>query len=211
MLQATNVVQPDGTSVTNIYLQTGLLGETYGSRTYPVQYTYDAQGRVKTMTTWQNFASQTGAATTAWNYDQYRGFLTGKIYTNGIGPSYTYTPAGKLATRLWARGITTRYSYGAGGDLTNVAYGDNVTPTVGYAYDRLGRQNSITWTNITDTLTYNLANELQIESFSGGILNDLSVTNGYDQYLRRTNLVALGRVSPSRRFTGMTTSRDCKR
>ena len=85
MLQATNVVQPDGTSVTNIYLQTGLLGETYGSRTYPVQYTYDAQGRVKTMTTWQNFASQTGAATTAWNYDQYRGFLTGKIYMVALG------------------------------------------------------------------------------------------------------------------------------
>ena len=83
-----------------------------------------------------------------------------------------------------------------------MAYGDNVTPTVGYAYDRLGRQNSITWTNITDTLTYNLANELQIESFSGGILTGLSVTNGYDQYLRRTNLVALGPSVPIRAIYG---------
>jgi len=29
------------------------------------------------------------------------------------------------------------------------------------------------------------------ESFSGGPLTGLSVTNGYDQYLRRTNLTAL--------------------
>jgi len=51
MLQATNIVQPDGTSVTNKFFQTGLLEKTLGSRTYPVAYTYDPQGRLKTMTT----------------------------------------------------------------------------------------------------------------------------------------------------------------
>ena len=46
--------------------------------------------------------------------------------------------------------------------------------------------------SLTDPfMTYNLANQLQIESFSGGILNGLSVTNGYDSYLRRTMLAAL--------------------
>ena len=44
---------------------------------------------------------------------------------------------------------------------------------------------------ITDTLAYNRANELLSETFSGGTLTGLAVTNGYDQYLRRTNLTAL--------------------
>ncbi|MGO8765707.1 MAG: hypothetical protein ACLQSR_11325, partial [Limisphaerales bacterium] len=138
------------------YLLTGELGLQYGSRTYPVGYSYDYAGRMQTMTNWNNYAGNSGRRVTTWSYDPYRGFLTSKTYDGGTaGPSYAYTGAGRLASRTWARGITTRYSYGAGGDLTNVAYGDNVTPTVGYAYDRLGRQNSITWTNITDTLTYN--------------------------------------------------------
>ena len=67
---------PDGTSVTNVYLSNGLLQETFGSRTYPVAYAYDYAGRMKTMTTWTNFASSLGAAVTTWNYDGYRGCLT---------------------------------------------------------------------------------------------------------------------------------------
>ena len=192
MLQTTGVTQPDATVVNSVYLLTGELGLQYGSRTYPVAYSYDYAGRMQTMTNWSDYAGNSGARVTTWTYDPYRGFLTNKTYAGGTdGPSYTYTGAGRLKTRVWARGITTTYSYGTGGDLTNVSYSDGVTPSVGYAYDRLDRQNSITWTNITDALTYNLANQLQIESFSGGILNGLSVTNGYDSYLRRTMLAAL--------------------
>src|SRR5207244_658440 len=60
------VQQPDGNSVTNEYFTTGLLKKTYGSRTYPVEYNYDAQGRVLTMKTWKNFASGSPDVTT-WN------------------------------------------------------------------------------------------------------------------------------------------------
>ncbi len=42
---------PDNTYVTNEYDVTGLLTNTFGSRTYPVAYTYDAQGLMKTMKT----------------------------------------------------------------------------------------------------------------------------------------------------------------
>ena len=52
MLQATNVVQPDGTSVTSEFYPTGQLKRQYGSRTYPVGYGYDYAGRVLTMTNW---------------------------------------------------------------------------------------------------------------------------------------------------------------
>jgi len=43
---------------------------------FPVQYTYDTQGRLTTMKTWQNAASGAGAATTTWSYDASRGFLS---------------------------------------------------------------------------------------------------------------------------------------
>jgi REP element-mobilizing transposase RayT len=49
-------VLPDNTSVTNEYYLTGQLKKTSGSHTYPVEYTYDAQGRIKTMKTLQSFA-----------------------------------------------------------------------------------------------------------------------------------------------------------
>ncbi|MBI2927414.1 MAG: hypothetical protein HYY24_17090 [Verrucomicrobia bacterium] len=44
-LQAWKITQPDGTSLTNEFFLTGLLKKTSGSRAYPVEYTYDPQGR----------------------------------------------------------------------------------------------------------------------------------------------------------------------
>ena len=63
---AVAITQPDGTVVHKEHYPAGQLKKTYGSRTYPVEYTYDAQGRMKTMTTWSN-SPPAGAATTAWN------------------------------------------------------------------------------------------------------------------------------------------------
>ena len=200
MLQATNMVQPDNSSVTNLFLLTGELGKQYGSRTYPVAYTYDYAGRLKTMTNWSDFSGGSGARVTTWKYDAYRGFLTNKVYDgNHAGPSYTYTPAGRLLTRTWARTaggqpLVTTYGHDNAGGLTSVSYSDG-TPGVTYTYDRLGRQSTLVRNGMTDTLTYNLANELWTESFSGGVLSGLSVTNNYDQYLRRTDLSI--RKSPS--------------
>jgi RHS repeat-associated protein len=190
MLQATNVVQPDGTSVVSTYLLTGELGLQSGSRTYPVAYSYDYAGRMNIMTNWSGFSTLAGARVTIWNYDQYRGWLTSKAYDDGHGPSYTYTAAGRLASRIWARGVTTSYVYDNAGSLTNITYSD-ATPAVTNSYDRLGRLSSAVVKGMTDTMTYNLANQLLIESFSGGLLNGLSVTNAYDQFLRRTNLTSL--------------------
>ncbi|MBI2927424.1 MAG: hypothetical protein HYY24_17140 [Verrucomicrobia bacterium] len=58
--------------------------KTSGSRTYPVEYTCDPQGRMKTMKTWQNFAGGSGTAITTWNYDAYRGWLNSKDYAGPI-------------------------------------------------------------------------------------------------------------------------------
>ena len=186
-----SIIQPDGTTVSSVYLLTGELGLQYGSRTYPVGYGYDYAGRVETMTNWSGFSSLAGSRVTTWNYDSQRGWLTSKAYPDGRGPAYTYTAAGRLATRVWVRGITTTYARDNAGIQTNIAYSDGVTPNVSYAYDRLGRQANVVWNGITDTMSYNLANQLLGETFAGGSLAGLSITNGYDVDLRRTSLAAL--------------------
>jgi YD repeat-containing protein len=197
MLQATNILFPDGTSVTTEYHPTGELKRNYGSRTYPVGYGYDYAGRMTTMTNWSAFPS-TGARVTTWNYDSQRGWLSTKTYDGGVsGPSYTYTPAGRLATRLWARGTNTVYTYTLAGNLETVTYSDG-TPGVTYTYDRLGRQRTITCNGMTTTFTNNLAGQLLGESNSGGTLDGLLVSNRYDAYMRRTNLSAFnGEISLS--------------
>jgi hypothetical protein len=93
------------------------------------------------------------------------------------------------------RGINTSYFYNYAGDLITVNYSDS-TPGVTYTYDRLGRQQTVVCNGMTDTLAYNLANEPLGESFSGGTLDGLAVTSGYDQYLRRTSLAALQSNNP---------------
>ena len=187
MSRATNVLQPDGTSVTMIYLPTGELGETYGSRTYPVAYGYDYAGRMQTMTNWSNFATGAGARVTTWNYDAYRGFLTSKLDASGLGPSYTYTAAGRLASRTWARGTNRQYSYNTTGDLATVVYSDG-TPGVTNTYDRLGRKSSVVCGATTTSFAYDWANDVLSESYAGGFLNGLTVTNTFDTDLRRTSV-----------------------
>ena len=119
------------------------------------------------MKTWTNFTANSGMATTTWNYDPARGFLTGKTYDgSNPGPAYTSTPAGRLKTRLWARGITTTFSYNNGGTLNAIAYSDGTAPNVSYSPDRLGRQSAITCNGITDSLGYDAANDLLSESYS---------------------------------------------
>ena len=145
---------------------------------------------MQTMTNWSGGLGGTGARVTTWNYDANRGWLTSKVYADGNGPSYSYTAAGRLASRNWVRGVTTTFTYDMSGSLTNVSYSDS-TPSVTNSYDRLGRLNSVICNGMTDTLTYNLANELLGESFAGGILANLAVTNAYDADLRRTKLSAL--------------------
>ena len=192
-------IQPDGTSVTNVYYPNGLRQETFGSRTYPVAYTYDYAGRTKTMTTWTNFAGNSGAAVTTWNYDVYRGFLTNKTCADGNGPNYTYTAAGRLQSRLWSRlvggqSLATTYAYDNAGKEALVRYSDS-TPSVATVYDRLGRPIAVTNGSTISAWTYNDVGEPLSESYLGGPLNGLSVTNAYDNLLRRTGFSILN--SPS--------------
>ncbi len=100
---------------------------------------------------------------TQWQYDLATGLVTNKVYADGKGTAYTYTPDGKLARRTWARGVTTDYGYTPAGELETVNYSD-ATPDVTYTHDRLGRPVTIadvtgTRTNVYDVATLALAQE----------------------------------------------------
>jgi RHS repeat-associated protein len=116
--------------------------------TYPVSYEYDAQGRMVQMGTYRGAAEITDYAVfqslvssfdkTVWLYDQPTGLLTNKVYADGLGPSYTYTPDGKLLSRVWARGVATVYAYDGFNRPVAVDYSDG-TPDIGFAYDAFDR------------------------------------------------------------------------
>src|SRR5262249_23298735 len=124
MMRPTGSLLPDSTATTNLLNPMGQTVQSYGSRTYAVGYGYDAQGRMTKMTNWTSFAGNAGARVTTWNYDQYRGYLTSKIYDDGNGPVYSYSDGGRLAARLWARHTNTSYTTSSAGDLVTVAYND---------------------------------------------------------------------------------------
>ncbi len=136
-----SVTDPLGNATVYEYDLRGNKVLEYGA-TYPVRYTYDIFGNKTSMATFRaGFVTDASASgdTTTWLYDIASGAMTNKVYADGKGPTYSYTPDGKLARRTWARGIVTDYSYDNWGSLTNTVYSDN-TPTVSLAYNALGRQ-----------------------------------------------------------------------
>jgi len=105
--------------------------------TYPVDYSYDEFGDKVSMTTYRDINA--AGDVTRWLRDEATGLVTNKVYADGKGPRYDYTPDGRLATRTWARGIVTTYSYDDNGALTNTVYSDG-TPTISLVYNRGGQQ-----------------------------------------------------------------------
>ena len=101
----------------------------------------------------ESLASLMSLDETRWLYEEATGVLTNKVYADGKGPSYTYTPDGRLAARTWARGITTAYAYNGAGLLLSVDYSDD-TPDIAYTYDRLGRQLSAVSSVSTNLFVY---------------------------------------------------------
>jgi RHS repeat-associated protein len=186
-----SVTQPDGAVVTTEYYPTGLIKKVSGARTYPVEYTYDSQGRLKTLKTWQNYAGNTGIATTTWNYTPARGFLLNKRYQDNTGPSYTYKPSGRLETRTWARGIVTTYTYTPAGDPSGWSYSD-ATQSVAIAYDRAGRPRTRTDAAGLCTWSYHANGQLDTESYAGGQLDGLSLDRDFDAYQRLSSLTSPG-------------------
>jgi RHS repeat-associated protein len=179
------VAHPDGRVVNLSYWPEGLLRRRWGSGAIPVEYGYDRQGRLVSLTTWRDFTSDQGRATTVWRYSNERGFLLGKSYADGIaGPAFAYSPAGRLVTRRWSRGLTTTYLYGAAGDLAGWDYSDS-TPKVRLERDRLGRiltrEDGAGRSSQVFHATTSLATA---ETISVSGLGSVTLSRGFDELLR---------------------------
>ena len=191
------VTDPLGHTVTTAYDAEGRVTSQRGA-TYPVDYTYDAYGNKVSMTTYRNESdvpmvggdvpgAPHAGDTTRWLYDEPSGCMTNKVYADGKGPRYDYTPDGKLARRTWARGVVTDYTYDNAGQLVSTTYSDN-TPTITMSYDRVGNLiNATTAGVVTNLYAYDLqghcTNEWQ---------NDFNLTRYYDTLGRSTGYAING-------------------
>jgi len=72
--------------------------------------------------------------------------------------------------------------------LVSVVYSQDPqsTPSTTYTYDRRGRRATAVRNSITTTFAYNDADDMFSESYSGGTLGGLALTNVFDTLLRRT-------------------------
>ena len=163
----------------------------------PFHNAYDPSGRMIAMRTYRGTTEITSAADlftlptdrTTWSYDQSTGLLTNKLYADGKGTAYAYTPYGQLASRAWARGVTTTYAYTNGSSLAAVGYSDD-TPDVAFAYDRLGRQvsaivagistNAYTYDPETLALSMETQNGMEINRTGDGLGRDTGFSLGPD-------------------------------
>ena len=136
-----------------------------GGGTYPVTYAYDAFNSVTNVTTYRDESLQSGDVTT-WLYDEATGLVTNKVYADGHGPAYSYTPNGNLASRTWARGVVTSYLYDGWNSLTNTSYSDG-TPSISLSYDAMGRQVSATDAAGTTVTAYDAYGAVSSESTAG--------------------------------------------
>jgi hypothetical protein len=114
--RAWKVKHPDGGIVNTTCTPRGEVATTYGARSYPVEHTYDSQGRMKTLKTWQNKTVGTGVAVTTWTYHAYRGWLTAKKYegrTTSVDVDYlcfrllqpNFLLGGSAADLFWKRRV----------------------------------------------------------------------------------------------------------
>ena len=170
--------------------------KTYeGGATFPVRYTYDIYGNKTTMTTYRNesLGPDSGDVTT-WLYDIASGSMTNKVYADGKGPSYTYTPDGKLAQRTWARGIVTDYAYNNWGSLTNTVYSDG-TPTVSLSYDAFGRQTEAHDAAGITTFLYDAFGSITNETVVG-VAGTNTIIRHWDNFGRSLGYSLVGRIAP---------------
>jgi len=132
------------------------------------------------MTTFRTEDLASGDATT-WHYDEATGLLVFKEYADGKGPTYDYTPDGRLSRRTWARGVTTDYAYDSQGRLISKNYSDS-TPDVSLAYDRLGHTLSAICAGVSTNLyAYNRLGQLTNE-----VQNGTTIARNYDSLGRAT-------------------------
>jgi len=190
--QKTSETNADNKVTYYAYNDLGQVTRTWGEAVYPVEYVYDDYGRMTAMHTYRTGTAWNGNAwpagedpdVTAWAYDPATGLLTAKTDDQGNSVAYTYDQAGRLATRTWGRTdngspIVTSYVYdGATGELTGIDYSDDTTD-IGFIYDRLGRQKTVSDAVGTRDYAYTDTLQLYTETITGLYVDDKVIARTY--------------------------------
>ena len=180
----TSVTDALGYTKTTVFDADGNAVSLRGAQ-YPVDYTYDEYGRMRTMVTYRSEDLAHGDVTT-WLCDEATGLVTNKVYADGNGPTYAYTPDGKPTRTTWARGAWFENVYDAQGLVVQVLH-DDAALDAEMEYDRLGRLVS----SSVPAASYRYALDLL-----GHATNELAVIAGvtntiirdYDAFGRQTRL-----------------------
>jgi RHS repeat-associated protein len=201
------VIHPDNTETFTTYWPSGQVRRVSGSRTYPVEYTYDRQGRMLTMTTWQDYdvpGNEEGAvdAATTWSYDPNRGWLTEKKDSDLNKTVYGYDALGRLKTRAWERGPVTTYGYTTAGELNSIIYtGESIDAALRAAdvdiqYDRRGLRESVTeirGSTVVSARIFKYSDHWQLEEeeWTDGVLEGFTLQREYLDSLKRLTEIRL--------------------
>ena len=179
----------------------GQITKIWGDTQYPVEFGYDALGQRISMCTYRENAawgnsewpSSVIGDLTTWSYDAASGLVTAKTDASNNSVTYTYTVAGKLASRTWARGIVTTYSYDIFGQLLSVNY-DDETPDIDFAYNRLGQLLTVNDATGERSFSYNSNLGLVRESISGIYNKELNYSYTTDGAKGRPLSMSIGEV-----------------
>ncbi|MDA0989573.1 MAG: hypothetical protein O3A51_02330, partial [Verrucomicrobia bacterium] len=190
------VVYPDGGVVQRVYNARGQIVEQSGARTYPVRYSYDALGRMQSLSTYRTGFG--GAPdVTRWHYDPARGFMTAKEFADGSTNRFVYRPDGSVLKRHWARGVVTTYQYDGAGSVTNVSYSDGTAP-IGTSYDRLGRPVTVRDGLGQHERAYNVDGSIGQESAPQrpgvALQRHYDAFGRYTGYMLQSNLISLATI-----------------
>ena len=152
---------------------------------YPVDYTYDEYGRMAAMSTYRTEDLAHGDVTT-WLRDEATGLVTNKVYADGNGPTYAYTPDGKPTRTTWARGAWFENVYDEQGRVVQVLH-DDMTLDAAMEYDRLGRPVSSSVSAASYRYALDLLGHVTNEvAVIGGVTN--TILRDYDTLGRPTRL-----------------------
>ena len=159
----TSVTYPDGMFITYGYNSINGRLNRVNQNGYVVNYTYDASGRLATVT------DDTGATIIGYHYND-ANQLTRKDMGNGTYTVYTYTPTGQIAS------------------LVNHAPDGTINSQFTYTYDVLGRV--ATMTTLEGTTIYGYDADSQLISVTPP--SGPSITYGYDAMGNRTTVTQDG-------------------
>ncbi|MBO1416574.1 RHS repeat-associated core domain-containing protein, partial [Streptomyces sp. FH025] len=151
--------RPDNTQVATAYNPDGTVASTTDGAGAQTTYGYDAQAR------------QTSATD-----------------PNGRATTSAYDGAGNRTTVKDPSGRVTTFGYDAANHLTSVTYSDGVTPNVGYGYDALGRQVSMTDGTGTGKRAYDVFGQLTSQTNGAGAV----VGYTYDENGNQTGITYPG-------------------